>query len=94
MAREISGSSFRVGGRVQGVGFRWFGRRLGEEIGLTGWIRNRADGDVEGEAFGSARDLDLFFSRLRLGPPAGRVDHLERDEIVRAEVPTGFEIRH
>ena len=94
MRRDIIGSSFRVGGRVQGVGFRWFGQRLGEEIGVTGWIRNRADGDVEGEAFGSTEDLDLFFSRLRLAPPSGRVDRLDRHEIARGEAPSRFEIRY
>ncbi|MEE1157945.1 MAG: acylphosphatase, partial [Atopobiaceae bacterium] len=38
--------SLRFEGEVQGVGFRWTSRRLAQEIGLTGWVRNEWDGSV------------------------------------------------
>jgi acylphosphatase len=48
-----------VKGRVQGVGFRWFVQREAFEIGLRGWVRNTADGDVEVLAAGSEERLKL-----------------------------------
>lgn len=83
---------FRVRGRVQGVCFRWFGRDAAEALGLHGWIRNRADGAVEGEAFGPAADLATFLDRLRLGPDAAQVDDLESWPVTARPSP-GFEIR-
>ena len=41
-----------VAGRVQGVWFRESCRREAERLGVTGWVRNRADGSVEIEAQG------------------------------------------
>ncbi len=59
---------FVVSGRVQGVGFRWFVRNAARELGLTGWVRNLADGRVEAEASGPPEALDAFERRLREGP--------------------------
>ena len=35
-----------VGGRVQGVSFRYYTRREAVTLGLTGWVRNESDGSV------------------------------------------------
>ncbi|PZX15795.1 acylphosphatase [Palleronia aestuarii] len=80
---------FTITGRVQGVGFRAFTKDVAEEIGIRGWVRNRADGSVEALADG---DLDAFEARLRKGPPASRVEGVTRtpsDE----PVGDGFAIR-
>jgi len=34
-------------GKVQGIGFRYTVQRLAVPLGLTGWIKNLADGRVE-----------------------------------------------
>jgi acylphosphatase len=80
-------------GHVQGVGFRYFVWRMAEEIGVDGWVRNRADGTVEALARGTGHELDRFRRRLEEGPRSSRVMSVavteERDE----EVRKGFEIR-
>ena len=43
-----TGINFRVTGRVQGVGFRAYVQRSGQQLGLTGWVKNNADGSVSG----------------------------------------------
>jgi hydrogenase maturation protein HypF len=50
---------WRIGGRVQGVGFRPFVYRLAHAFDLTGWVRNTA-GTVEIHAQGSADRLSAF----------------------------------
>lgn len=81
-----------VTGRVQGVGYRWFARELAESLGVSGWVRNRADGSVEAEAEGTPGTLDEFVARLKDGNPAARVDAVA--EAPRApEGSRGFEIR-
>ena len=65
---------FVVTGRVQGVGFRAATQRQARTLGLTGWVRNRNDGCVEGAAFGPRAQLDQFIAWLHDGPPVARVE--------------------
>ena len=65
---------FRVDGRVQGVGFRWWTRRLAQGLGLRGDVRNRRDGSVEVQAAGEAAALTALETSLWMGPPGSRVD--------------------
>ncbi len=67
---------FVVSGRVQGVGFRWFVEREAAQIGLTGWVRNCEDGDVEVMATGTREQLSTLRQKLQQGPRASRVDHV------------------
>ena len=90
---ETRAIAFRVSGRVQGVAFRWFGRETAQELGVSGWIRNRADGDVEGEAFAESSALESFLGRLRQGPRSARVEDLRWEEIPDRDPTPGFEIR-
>lgn len=67
----------RVGGRVQGVGFRWFVREEARRLGLSGWVMNVDDGDVEVAAGGTADSLDRLRRALLVGPAGARVDQVE-----------------
>ena len=89
----VQGVAFKVAGRVQGVAFRWFGSRAADELGVKGWIRNRMDGGVEGEAFGDPLLLERFLDRLRQGPAAARVDRLDWEAIPGQSSLRSFEIR-
>lgn len=84
--------AYRLEGRVQGVGFRWWTRREARELGLRGTVRNARDGAVEVEVEGDPDALDRFESRLREGPPAARVHALRREDPGRDPLPAGFDI--
>ncbi|MCP1335226.1 acylphosphatase [Futiania mangrovi] len=66
-----------VRGRVQGVGFRAFVERRAQMLGLSGWVRNRADGSVEAVAAGPQESLDDLVAACREGPRAARVSAVE-----------------
>lgn len=63
-----------VRGRVQGVWFRESARRRAEELGVSGWVRNRPDGAVEAELEGDPEDVEVIVSWFGHGPPQARVD--------------------
>jgi hydrogenase maturation protein HypF len=64
----------RVTGLVQGVGFRPHVWRLARDVGVTGWVRNDAEG-VEIAAEGVAEQLRALERRLRSeAPPLARID--------------------
>lgn len=67
---------FRVTGRVQGVGFRFFVERAANELGVNGWVRNCSDGAVEVHAECGAAQMEQLRAALAQGPPAGRVEQV------------------
>ncbi len=85
---------FTVKGRVQGVGFRWFVQREAFELGLQGWVRNTADGDVEVLAAGSEEQLQKLYASLKRGSRGSRVDSIEQRQRPEAEAENlqAFEI--
>ena len=83
---------FVVRGRVQGVGFRWFVEREAHVRGVSGWVRNNADGSVEVLAQGTRDQLLGLRSRLRQGPRAARVDEVEESEVGPVAGLTSFRI--
>lgn len=60
-------------GSVQGVGFRQYIKRKARQMGLTGWIRNRADGSVEAVAQGVGEDLQALIRFAKRGVPLSEV---------------------
>lgn len=58
----------KIKGIVQGVGFRPFVRNLAVSLSLYGWVKNTGDG-VQIEAEGTAQELEVFISRLKMQAP-------------------------
>ena len=63
----------RVNGVVQGVGFRFFLCRVARNLGLVGYVRNRADGSVELEAEGEPSGVSALSDAVGKGPPGALV---------------------
>lgn len=72
-----------IKGRVQGVGFRYFSYMTGLNLLLRGWVRNRANGDVEILAEGPREKLLLLIREVRKGPDMAHVTDIdiEWDEV-------------
>ena len=83
-----------VTGRVQGVGFRASTVDAATHLGLTGWVRNLADGAVELEAQGSESAVAALLAWCANGPPAARVTGVATDERAIVEHERGFTQRY
>lgn len=94
MSQERKGLHLLIDGRVQGVGYRWFARNAGRELGLTGKVRNLPDGRVEIHAAGDPDKLAELIGRLREGPPAARVQTIAEEELATVPDWDGFDIDH
>lgn len=83
-----------VEGRVQGVFFRAYTRDEAVRLGLTGWVRNRADGAVEAVFEGQPESVTAMLQWLEVGSPLSLVSGVK----VTAESPVGdqhgFEIKY
>ena len=82
MARRVI-----VTGRVQGVFFRSSCAGRAREEGVTGWVRNRADGRVEAVFEGRPQAVENLLTWCREGPSEASVAGVEVSE----ERPAGLE---
>ncbi len=64
---------YTIVGRVQGVGFRYFAGRWANQLGISGYVKNCWDGNVEVYAIGDALSLEEFRGHLAEGPRSARV---------------------
>jgi len=71
----------RVGGTVQGVGFRPFAYRLAADLALGGFVRNDGEG-VELEVEGAPDAVEEFLARLRReAPPLAAIESVRTAEL-------------
>ncbi len=63
-----------VGGRVQGVGFRYYVANGAKQHCIKGYVQNLSDGRVEIDAEGESENIHHFLSDCKKGPNFSRVD--------------------
>lgn len=84
--------AYRLTGRVQGVGFRWWTRKTAQAMDLRGTVRNAAEGSVEIEVEGETDALRRFEAKLEDGPSSARVERVQQEEPGGGSLPAGFDI--
>jgi acylphosphatase len=78
---------------VQGVYFRAFTRKKALQLGVNGYTRNLADGQVEIVAEADEDILEKFIQWCHKGPITARVDQLIFIPLDSDEVFTSFDVR-
>ena len=79
-----------ITGRVQGVGYRDWAVAAGQRLGLSGWVRNRADGSVEALVVGADEAVGRMIEACRRGPTLARVDAVDVEPVDLDVLPSGF----
>lgn len=74
---EMLKANIIVKGLVQGVGYRYFCYRKAKEYGLTGYVKNLVNGDVEVEVEGDMYLIMSFIKELKIGPSKANVTALD-----------------
>ena len=62
-----------ISGKVQGVWFRTNTKQKAEYFGLTGWVRNTSDGNVEAVFEGDEKLIKEMLDWCNQGPPLAEV---------------------
>lgn len=68
-----------VSGKVQGVFFRDYISKEAKPLGLTGWVRNTDDGNVEIVAEGDKSQLRKLVIAAKNGSPLSKVENVDYD---------------
>ena len=80
---KIIAKRFIFVGEVQGVGFRWTAIRSQKGLGVHGYVKNLASGEVELVVEGEREGIDTLLSSLRQKFPNNIKDVKEYDEKVQ-----------
>lgn len=81
-----------VSGHVQGVSFRDATRSQAEQLGLSGWVRNTQDGQVEAVFEGDPDTVQQMVEWCKSGPSSADVEDLSVDN-EQPENLSSFEVR-
>jgi acylphosphatase len=84
--------TLRIAGKVQGVFFRQSAVDQARSLGLTGWVRNLPDGQVEAVAEGDSKGLAEFVRWCQKGPANARVSNVSISEAQATGEYTTFQI--
>jgi acylphosphatase len=92
MPNDYQAVRVRITGRVQGVYFRVWTRDEASRLGLTGWVRNDADGAVSALIAGPESAVAAMLERFWQGPAGAAVSGVETEPAAQTERPAGFRI--
>jgi len=84
---------FKVTGRVQGVGFRYFTRQHARALGIDGFVKNHYDGSVMGLAQGEKTAVDQFINLLKQGPSFSHVSDVKVTSCEARDNYSDFQIK-
>ncbi len=84
---------FYITGRVQGVFFRASTQAKADELEMTGYAHNLADGRVEVLAVGTPAAVEALSRWLWTGPPGAQVENVAAQFVTMdelSEIPNDF----
>ncbi len=67
----------KIYGRVQGVGYRYFAKKIAKNLNIFGYAKNLEDGTVEILAQGREESLQEFIEYLKKGPFLAKVEQID-----------------
>ena len=70
-----------VKGQVQGVFYRANAKKIADNLGITGWIKNTRQGNVEITATGNGDSLDMLINWCKKGSEKSIVEEVIADEV-------------
>ena len=65
-----------IKGKVQGVFYRASAKEIANELGVTGWIKNTREGNVEAMVSGKEDQLEKFVKWCKEGPDKAAVEEV------------------
>ena len=86
MAMERKIVRVTIKGRVQGVGFRAWTEMEASARGISGWVRNRFNGDVEAVFAGPADAVEALCAACWHGPSQSRVTKVLIEDVSAEEL--------
>ena len=81
-----------IKGRVQGVFFRATAKDMADELGITGWVKNTDEGNVEIIATGTEEQLRKFIEWCKKGPRKAIVTDVEISKKDKEENFKSFQV--
>ena len=69
-----------IKGEVQGVFYRATAKKTADELGISGWIKNTEEGNVEALVTGSRQQLVKFISWCKQGPVTAKISEVVSTE--------------
>ena len=83
-----------ISGRVQGVWFRASTRDKAQQLGLTGWVKNTSEGNVEAVFEGEEKLINEMLDWCHHGPPMAEVENVEIKKRRPSNDSDGFSIKY
>lgn len=76
-----------IKGEVQGVFYRATAKKVADELGVTGWVKNTRGNEVEALATGTEEQLSEFIAWCKKGPSRARVTEVtvEKEKEIKFE---------
>ena len=86
--------SLKIHGKVQGVSFRRHTKKKADELFVTGWVGNQADGTVEGVVEGEENKVNTFIEWCHSGPSTSDIKKVEVQKEDYTREFDSFDIRY
>lgn len=83
-----------ISGRVQGVFYRVHTQKAAIEFGLTGYVKNLANGSVQALFQGSQDQIDQILTWCKTGSPSSDVSNIKVTEVPESPDFKTFDITY